>query len=201
MAIYAFFEPTSFISSAPGGYSFFASAAFGSNGSQYLTPELAVGSQQATVNGRVQWDNDLSDGLDSDDRSFSFEADLETGAASFQLGDQISTPSNSTSAGGSIGSIFIRTGASVAGLAAFGSLQISFFKNGVFQESLDVSGEATADATNSDTGAAEQILVVTPGGTDYDSVAVTGRFWMQAGEDIYPGWTDLFGEILVLPAI
>jgi hypothetical protein len=207
MAYSLLFDPSGTLSELC-GYSLFGDARFGCNGSAFFAPEIVAGDSQGGLAGtNVLWDADLSDGLDSDATAFVFDGNLATGSASMAVDAEGASPSAFDGGGtanrvgsDAIGSVLIRAGAQAPGSVTFEGLTLTFYKQGIEQEVVNLSGGPQATSADSSSGMEEQILQVTPGVSGCDRVVVTGSIRLQAAADSYLGWDDLFGQVLIMPA-
>ena len=191
-------EQTDFLSN-PVNYFLFALARFGANGEWYPAPEVVCGGagEENFATSRVTWDEDLSDGLDSDYVAVALDADLGDGTASWDVEGADSVDFDQA-ADAVVGSVRIVAATQVPGTATWSNLTITFYEDDVAQETVTVGGPGV-DTTESSTGIGEQVLVVTPDSATYDRVSVCGLFRMSAAPEVYPGESDIFGQILVTP--
>jgi hypothetical protein len=199
VAVYQFHDPTDYITQTQ-GYSLFASAQFGSNSGSTSASELSLGTSSTWASGQTTWDGNLANGFDTDELFVQLEVDFDSGHSTFSVFNS-SEPvvSFNGPTGGTVGSLVIRSGAQVAtGFSSWAGFDISFFRDGTEQEAISISGDTTAQVSSSG-GQSEQLLTVTPGASNYDKVVVSCWFRMMAGQGVTPGWTGLFGQILVMP--
>jgi hypothetical protein len=170
---------------------------FGSNGSSYWTPEVSTGqSASNAANGTVTWDDNLEDGFLTNS-DVTFDANLSTGVTHLSAGDSSLTFNGQS--GGTIGSVRIRAASQTNGSVEWSGVSILFWSGNHVVETVN-AGSVFADATQSLTGAAEQVVVVTPGSTSCNRVTVTGSLHMEASADAYLEANSLFGQILIAPA-
>jgi hypothetical protein len=184
------------------GFRLFADLLFGSNGSSSWAPELATGQQTESASyGSMVWDTNMDDGIDSGPVSVRFDANLATGSASLEAGPEGGDPvAYAGVSGGTIGSVVIRAGARVAGEVAWSELSITFWRGDEMAESVSLDATCVANPDDSSTGSELESISVTPTDTTYTRVSVTGSLQMRAADGMYPGWNDLFGQILIMPA-
>jgi hypothetical protein len=201
MACYALLGPTASISD-PSGYSLFADYTAGSNGSFAWVPELHAGSSSSdSVGTQATWDDDLEDGFDTGYVAVGFDANLSAGTATVTADtDSPATTTYSGATGGSIGSVQIRAGAQLAGNVKWSQLSITFWQGTQQGEALTIGSGPQIDTTESSSGTGEQVLVVTPESGAYDHVTITGVLRMEAPVGSYPAYSDLFAQILIMPA-
>ena len=188
MGIYAFFQPSDYITN-PSGYSLFAEARFGGNGTFFLPPELAGGSSsEASAYELEVWDTDLSDGLDSGGVALQIDANMDGGT----VGLDASTAGSSVLSYdgddnlGTIGSVLIRAGSTVAGSVTFSDVSVTFWKDGVQQDTVNVGGVAPTRPAHRRAALAEQIVSVTSAVSGCDRVTVSGVVRLQAGAGVIP---------------
>ena len=197
MAYCVLFDPTGFLSDLS-GYRLFGDVRFGSNGSVYLPPALALGSSSSDCVGEhVMWDDNLSDGVDTDVMGIQVAADLTAGTAQLSTGGAFTQYSGTT--GGTIGEVIIRAATTVPGTITWSSVSVQFGDGNTPGETLFLSSEVIANNMAGQNEAAEQILVITPTNTNYDRVVVSAEFRMQVAPGVCPGPTDIFGQVLIMP--
>ena len=200
--IHYLFDPSGTLADL-GCYWLFGEARFGGNGVSWMPPELVVGTGPDDMSGgRITWDEDLSDGLNSGQVAIEFDVDLTSGDATLEAsnGGSSSPASFSGSSGGvAIGSIVIRAGTQVHAEVSWSNLTITCWNGDVASESVSISAGAQVDTTNSTTGVGEQMLVVEPKENYFDRVTVSGTLSFQASSAVCPSWTDLFGQIYIMP--
>lgn len=205
MIYYTLLEPSGSMTDTT-DYVLYALTRYGSNGDAYPAPEMIIGGPPASEDeaySRVMWDADLADGFDSDLVAVSLDADLQAGTATWASDGEGAEPVNYSFLADdqTVGSVRIVAGAQVPGTVVWNNLTITFYDDGVAQETCSVSGGPSVDTRNSPSGIGEQVMVVTPDSTLYDRVAVAGTFRMSAGPDTYPAPSDLFGQIVIVPRV
>ena len=203
MIYYTLLNPTDFLTN-PVNYVLFAAARYGTNGDFYPAPEIVVGgpSEEDLAWSRRTWDVDLLDGMDSQAVDVALDADLGAGTATWDVEGADDGPiSFSLGGGDAVGSVRIVAAAQVPGTVEWSDLCITFYDEDTqSQDHVAIEDGPAVDTTTSQTGVAEQALVVTPDSTTvYERVSVSGTFRMTHGPDTYPAPSDLFGQILVMP--
>jgi hypothetical protein len=197
MAYCMLFDPTSTLSQIT-DFATFAEARFGGNGMFWMPPELVAGTASGTTAGRATWDSDLSDGLDTGDVAFAFEADLATGETSFATDIEGSSAAEGGSqAGAGLSSVLIRVGTQVQSKVSWSALTITFWDADSAGESISIPAGVEIDTTQSSTGVGERLLAVTPESQKWDRVTVSGSLRFEAEAGTCPGWCDLFGQIFI----
>jgi hypothetical protein len=184
------------------GYSAFAEARLGSNGDSSGVPEITVGTDSSHVStGRVCWDSDPSDGLDSGWTLGAFTAapSGSTHSASWDVAGASPEPvvySNVNYAG--VFEVDLRAMTLTSGLAAWQSIDVAFMKNGVITDHYtSYTGPSVDDTAASGIVSDEQILKVMSSYSDNDSVVISGDMRLAYPEGIYPGPNDLADQIYV----
>lgn len=178
-----------------------STARFGGNGTSWLPPELVASTPTTQLaTSRVLWDDDLTDGLDTSQVYFAFEADFSWGTTtSFDVDNGSSTPLSYTGEfDGATGPVIIRAGAQVPADVSFSGLTITFWEGASLGEVLCLSQGPHIDTTNSETGVGEQILVVTPGSPKWNRITVTGTLQFTAAPEVMPSYCDIFGQVLIM---
>ena len=184
------------------GYTAFAEAKVGGNGDGNGPPETNAGHDGGSYNsGRVTWDSSPEDGIDTDwravqlsDSSGSSENDL----AWEVYGCDPGTVTFAGSGSGSVSKVDIRALVQAPGSAAWRSITVDFYKNGLVTDSYTAYTPPAVDESSvTGTVSAEQILEVTSDRTDNDAVIVTGDVRLTCPEGVYPGPDDLAAQVFV----
>jgi len=187
------------------GYSFFGSIMYGDNGDPEGMPEYVVGNSDTNnIDGFITWTDDPDNGVDTNDIPFSLTGNPGGGSNGvvLDLNGGVSGPLTFTGASyGAIQNVKIQAGVTLAGCKmSFNSLIVEFYKSGTQTESvtLQVADNPVADATNAtDPVAVQQLTIVTPASQTNDKVVITGSVQLYAKAGVYPGETDIFGDIYV----
>jgi hypothetical protein len=178
---------------------------YGDNGDPEGMPEYVVGSSDTNnIDGFTTWTDDPDNGVDTSDVAFSLTGNPGGGSNGviLNLEDGASGPLTFTGASyGAIQNVQIQAGVTLAGCKmSFNSLIVEFYKSGTQTESvtLSVADNPVADATNAtDPVQVQQLTIVTPASQTNDKVVITGAVQLYANAGVYPGETDIFGDIYV----
>ncbi|MDB5294367.1 MAG: hypothetical protein JWO31_350 [Phycisphaerales bacterium] len=185
--------------STPTGYAVYAEARLGANGFGDGTPELVVGHDAEDADyGRITWDGDESDGFDSGNAPGVFTASFAGGtAATLNAGSEV--PTYTSAASGVIAKVQIRVLTQALAKVEWSTVCIKFYRDGVLVDSYAPETGPSVDTRSSPQDpVAESILEVTPSGTDYDKVVVTGGLYMAYDStSVWPGGSDLAAQIFV----
>jgi len=178
---------------------FFGSAMFGDNGDLYgiATSTAGIASTEH-VSLFAMWDSDYEDGVNSLSRSVSLSLNrTANGAASWSCqGGGSGTFTVGTDL--SISSVTIRAAVLEDGMRMeWNTLAVSFYDGGVRGESVYILNIVADTMNTSNNAPLESVVIVTPEGTSYDGVVVSGRVKLQAEVGVYPAADDLFGQIFI----
>ena len=179
-------------------YSYYADAQLGDNGDWTGLPALDAGKNGDDPNyAENQWDADLSDGLDSGWVDASFSVDNSTNNVDLSVADQdaISFSSGSSL---SIHQVAIVAGVDMAGvIASWRNLSVSFYSGSTLGETISV-GSLTADNSTATTDSdKEAIAIVTPSGTGYNHIVVSGQMRLQSNSDVVPGSDSVWCKVAI----
>lgn len=176
---------------------YFGSVLFGDNGDPwgYATGTAGVGSQESTWL-YVEWDDYLYDGADS---GLVF-VQLSINADGDGLGNIAAGNSEADAfyvGSPSVESVTMRAGVMAADMQmSWSGVSVAFCRDGSIIETVNV-GDFGVSTMNGPNTPAESGVVVTPSGSNFDGVMVTGYARLQAAEGTYPGASDIFGQIFV----
>jgi hypothetical protein len=185
------------------GYCVYAEAQYGSNGDPSGAPEFDEGGVGGgDISGRIVWDTDTSDGLDSGWVAVVMTAPPGGGSshpAVWAVGG--GTPSSLNFAGqtyGTIVSVEIRAGVQIPAEFYWQNILVSFYRNGRMTEQyIQDTGPQVITTGDTPPVAAEQILTVTPQFNNNTQVVISGQIRLVCAEGIIPGADDIFGQIFV----
>jgi hypothetical protein len=178
------------------GYAVYAEARLGGNGDPNGVPELVTGGNGEDASyDRITWDADLTDGFDTgnvaDALAAAFDAGTNTATADRETGG---TPiSFSQASAGPIERVELRALTQAAATARWSNVCIEFYRGGVLMDSYSAEYGPSVDTVGETSNAtAESVLVVTPDGTDYDQVVISGMVRMTFDSPtVLPGATDV----------
>jgi hypothetical protein len=181
-----------------GNYNFYGTVQFGDNGALGTHGgELMGTSTEQLSEGLVQWDNDLSDGVDSGWRNVTFGLGVgETGHLSMNVdgGSALGAEGGSSS---TISQVTITADARDADMGfAWRNVSILFYHNGDLVETNHIFGGPKVStygapaATQADAG-----LTIVPSHTDCDYVIVSGNVRLTA--TVKPDYDGIFGKIYI----
>jgi hypothetical protein len=187
------------------GYSFFGSIMYGDNGDPEGMPEYVVGSSDTNnVDGFNTWTQDPENGVDTNDIPFDLTGNPKGGSNGVVLNLQNSESGPLTFTGASYGaiqSVQIQAGVTLAGCRmTFTGVTVTFYKSGTETDSVTLQAgyNPVADATSAtDPVAVQQLTIITPASQTNDMVVITGSVQLYANAGVWPGETDIFGDIYV----
>ncbi|HZZ41611.1 MAG TPA: hypothetical protein VFE58_01615 [Tepidisphaeraceae bacterium] len=187
------------LSDATSGATYFAGVAVGDNGYPNGLPTAVAGAGgQQTLGLSTAWDGDEDDGFDSTLVGMQFSVNTSgTGGSSFEVAD---SGSSSLAFGGSaIHQVTIQ--ADVAGSdmeMSFEDITVSFYRGGTLIETVS-AGNLDANTMGATSwNPAESGLTVTAGAdSSYDGVEISAQVRLQAAQGMYPGPSDIFGQIAI----
>jgi len=186
------------VQEAPSNALAIACMQYGSNGDVWGPPEYSVANSSGSESdGSKQWDSAESGPFDSDWVDFTLVA--QPGQGVTLTVDDGTGPVNVSAAFSSISSIEVDAGVQTNASMTFQDLDVSFFDSSGNETSCySTSGGPSIDETNSSDPVGEQIVQVTPAsGTSASEVVVTGQIRLQAPDGVFPGASDIFGDIAI----
>lgn len=178
---------------------YFASVLFGDNGDDYGVPTSAsgVGDDVQGVAYR-NWDSDLDDGVDSGDQDLVFSINTNsTPDATLSVANDDSGEF-SVSSTTTLHSVELRAAVAGPGMEfVFSNIQIRFYSGSSVVESVNVN-DLTADTRDASSwDPAEATTTITPTASNVNGVKVLATFQMKANAGVYPGPTDIGGQVFV----
>ena len=182
------------------GYAVYAQACMGDNGDPWGVMGLSSGTAaEETGYAPIEWDSNLSNGLDSGLIDFTFTVNTAAGTMSWAVGgaDPITYDGN---VGSGVGQVAIQAAVTSGGMAfAFSNVSLSFYNNNSLVDTEDVTSGPAANTIGQGSSPAEQLAIVTPDASS-DKVVITGSLRLQAAQGTYPLPSDIFGQIFIRPA-
>jgi hypothetical protein len=178
---------------------YFASVLFGDNGDDYGVPTSAMG-----VGNDIQgiayrnWDPDLADGMDSENFDFVFSINTNSSPCATLSVANDDSGEFSISPMIEVHSVQLRAAVAGPGMEfVFSNIQIRFYSGSSIVEIVRVDDLAADTRGAWSWDPAEATAIVTPTAANISGVKVLGTFQMKADAGVYPGPTDISGQVIV----
>jgi hypothetical protein len=187
------------------GYCVYAELKIGANGTNEGIPELASGDAQGdTAYGHTRWDDQVSDGVDSDWVQVHMVA--EQGDVTWTVGN--APPVHLTIPSDGFGDVLsLKVRAAVSGSnrqMSWQDLVVNFYQtkdSTRASESLGISGSSTPIAStmgvSDPTASSDQYVTIEPEGSGYQKVDVTAMVRLQSRDTVLPSPESIFGQVYV----
>lgn len=177
---------------------FFASVLYGDNGDENGVPTSASGvNDQVSGVAYYNWVADIDDGLDSGNQNILFSVSAYTKSATLMVANE-NSGDFAVSSSTTVHSVELRAAVAAPGMEfKFSDVCVNFYHGSSVVEMVDVN-DLDADTRNAtDWNGAEAAAVITPTASNVTGVKVVATFQMKANAGVYPGPTDVSGQIFV----
>jgi len=183
----------------------FAEMRYGSNGSTSGAAELLLGNNGSDASiGRITWDGADSGSFDSGEVAFGLVIPAGGGSPnqdSLAVFGAVTNPVNyGLATYGTIIAVVIEAGVQINAAVAVTGLSVQFYKAGTQTDTYNLASGPAVDTTTAPNPVAAQVLTITPGHSDNDSVQILGSIQLTAPDGTFPGADDLFVQIFIQTA-
>jgi hypothetical protein len=181
------------ISEISGDY--FGEVLVGDNGNVSGIPTVTAGSGGEADSWTFNtWDSNVDDGFDSEWVGVQFS--IGAGQGAWEVSNS-GAATFSTGTSPSIGSVTIQAAVMSAYMKmSWQDVTVNFYSGGQLMESVSVADFA-ADTTDGAGWTEESGVIVAASGSNYDGVVITAQVRLEALEGMYPGPSDIFGQVVI----
>jgi hypothetical protein len=176
----------------------YATIEYGDNGYPYGMPTESAGQgTDEDVWSSTVWASDPDDGVYSGWRAFDFSVNsANDGNASLSV-DDTDAQTFSVDPNAAIHSVTIQADAMYGGISfSWSDLTVSFYHNGQLVDTEQPANFSAGDLNSTSSDASESGVVVTTS-DNANGVEVKGFAEIQSAAGVYPGGTDVFGQISI----
>lgn len=182
------------------GYELYSGLRYGKNGTGWSGYETEAGSSpDDALLGRVTWDSNTSDGIDSGWKTVELIVHVDSQGSTLQWSVAGTTLQYYAGAFNTIEQIQIQSAVAARAALSWQSLHVDFYSSGVQVDSYSPTSGPTVDQTRqSNPGTLEKLLTITPqSSSNVDEVRITADIRLLAPRGVALLANSIFGNVFI----